>query len=100
MPNLSPMSVRKKYSLYDNKAYILDEDAQYKKKMLANRVAVLIGTTTSEIIQIYTNMLKYYSYRSESLHEGIRTNISKEELYNLEQYVRDVLKEMFVSMQE
>ena len=25
------MSVRKKYSLYDNKAYILDEDAQYKK---------------------------------------------------------------------
>ena len=31
MPNLSPMSVRKKYSLYDNKAYILDEDAQYKK---------------------------------------------------------------------
>ena len=30
MPNLSPMSVRKKYSLYDNKAYILDEDAQYK----------------------------------------------------------------------
>ena len=31
MPNLSPMSVRKKYSLYDNKAYILDEDAQHKK---------------------------------------------------------------------
>ena len=31
MPNLSPLSVRKKYSLYDNKAYILDEDAQYKK---------------------------------------------------------------------
>ena len=30
MPNLSPMSVRKKYSLYDNKAYILDEDAKYK----------------------------------------------------------------------
>ena len=71
---------------------LLEKDAQYKKKMLANRVAVLIGTTTSEIIQIYTNMLKYYSYRSESLHEGIRTNISKEELYNLEQYVRDVLK--------
>ena len=31
MPNLSPMSVRKKYSLYDNKAYILDEDAEYRK---------------------------------------------------------------------
>ena len=75
---------------------ILEKDAQYKKKMLANRVAVLIGTTTSEIIQIYTNMLKYYSYRSESLHEGIRTNISKEELYNLEQYVRDVLRNVCI----
>lgn len=31
MPNLSPMSVRKNYSLYDNKAYLLDEDAEYKK---------------------------------------------------------------------
>ncbi|MBO3443937.1 [FeFe] hydrogenase H-cluster radical SAM maturase HydE [Clostridium sp. CCUG 7971] len=31
MPNLSPMEVRKKYSLYDNKAYILDEDAEYRK---------------------------------------------------------------------
>lgn len=71
---------------------LLEKSSQNKRKMLANRVAVLIGTTTSEIIQIYTNMLKYYSYRSESLHEGIRTNISKEELYNLEQYVRDVLK--------
>lgn len=31
MPNLSPMSVRKKYSLYNDKAYILDEDAEYRK---------------------------------------------------------------------
>ncbi len=31
MPNLSPMSVREKYSLYNNKAYILDEDAEYRK---------------------------------------------------------------------
>lgn len=31
MPNLSPMDVRKNYSLYDNKAYILDEDAEYRK---------------------------------------------------------------------
>lgn len=30
MPNLSPMRVRKKYSLYNNKAYILDEDAEYR----------------------------------------------------------------------
>ncbi|MGL5329006.1 MAG: [FeFe] hydrogenase H-cluster radical SAM maturase HydE [Peptostreptococcaceae bacterium] len=30
MPNLSPMSVRCKYSLYNDKAYILDEDAEYR----------------------------------------------------------------------
>lgn len=30
MPNLSPMSVRQKYSLYNDKAYILDEDAEYR----------------------------------------------------------------------
>ena len=33
MPNLSPMSVRKKYSLYNNKAFILDEDAEYRKSI-------------------------------------------------------------------
>lgn len=62
------------------------------RQCLANRVAILTGTTASDIIQIYTNMLNCYSYRSESLHEGIRTNISIDELHNLEQYVRDVLK--------
>lgn len=71
---------------------LLEKSSQNKKKMLANRVAILTGTTASDIIQIYTNMLNYYSYRSESLHEGIRTNISIDELHNLEQYVRDVLK--------
>ena len=30
MPNLSPMAVRKMYSLYNNKAFILDEDAEYR----------------------------------------------------------------------
>ncbi|MEN2256696.1 [FeFe] hydrogenase H-cluster radical SAM maturase HydE [Paraclostridium benzoelyticum] len=37
MPNLSPMSVREKYSLYDNKAYILDEDAEYRV-MIENKI--------------------------------------------------------------
>ena len=35
MPNLSPMSVRKKYSLYNNKAFILDEDAEYRQSIEA-----------------------------------------------------------------
>ncbi|MBQ6632481.1 MAG: [Romboutsia sp.] len=35
MPNLSPMNVRKKYSLYNNKAFILDEDAEYRDSIEA-----------------------------------------------------------------
>ena len=33
MPNLSPVSVREKYSLYDNKLCTGDEDAAYKKNL-------------------------------------------------------------------
>ena len=33
MPNLSPMAVRKKYALYNNKAFILDEDAEYRNEI-------------------------------------------------------------------
>ena len=40
MPNLSPMSVRKNYSLYDNKAYILDEDAEYRR-MIGEKIESL-----------------------------------------------------------
>lgn len=36
MPNLSPMVVRRKYSLYDNKAYILEEDAKYRNMIDKN----------------------------------------------------------------
>lgn len=71
---------------------LLEKDAQNKKKMLANRVAILTGTTSADIIRIYSNMLNYYRFRSESLHEGHGGNISTAELHSLEEYTRNVLK--------
>lgn len=72
---------------------LLERNAPYKKKMLANRVAVLIGASPANITQIYTDMTTYYRFRSESLHDGEGTNISTVELRNLEGYVRSVCKE-------
>ena len=47
MPNLSPMEVRKKYLLYDNKAYTGDEAAEglekLKKSMEAIGYQVMVG---------------------------------------------------------
>lgn len=75
---------------------LLEKDAQNKKKMLANRVAILIGTSPADITQIHANMLSYYRFRSESLHEGSGANISTTELHSLEEYVRSVLKKCLV----
>ena len=71
---------------------LLEKDAQNKKKMLANRVAILIGSSPTDITQIHAKMLSYYRFRSESLHEGSGANISIAELHSLEEYVRSVLK--------
>lgn len=40
MPNLSPMSARKKYTLYDNKAFDGAESAQYIKELTARMDAI------------------------------------------------------------
>lgn len=37
-------------------------------------------------------MKKFYKYRSESLHEGVEGNITVEELHEMEDIVRNVLK--------
>ena len=71
---------------------LLEKGAQNKKKMLANRVAILIGTSPADITRIHANMLSYYRFRSESLHEGSGASISTTELHSLEEYVRSVLK--------
>lgn len=62
-----------------------------KKQMLSNRVAVLLGTNDVEIKRIHDKMMEFYRYRSESLHEGDGSNISKQELIEMESYVRKTI---------
>jgi len=71
---------------------LLPHNANRKKQMLANRVAVLLGDTPSDIRTIHQKMLDFYKYRSVSLHEGDNSKISTVELRELENITRNVLK--------
>lgn len=62
-----------------------------KKQMLSNRIAVLLGKNDAEVVGIHDKMLDFYRYRSESLHEGEGSNISKQELIEMENYVRQTI---------
>lgn len=62
-----------------------------KKQMLSNRIAVLLGKNDAEIAGIHDKMLKFYRYRSESLHEGDGSNISMQEFVEMENFVRQTI---------
>lgn len=61
------------------------------KQMLSKRVAMLVGVTSHEISSIYANMINYYSFRSESVHDGDASSINKEKLHELENITRKVI---------
>ena len=75
---------------------LLEKNAEGKKQKLANRVAVLLGTSPTDVAKIHGEMLEFYRFRSESLHEGDGTNISETELHCLEEYARHVLKKCLI----
>lgn len=70
---------------------LLAKDQQSKKQVLSKRIAVLLGTTPTEIDSLYKKMLSFYRYRSESLHEGNGSHITEVELKELENITRNVL---------
>lgn len=70
---------------------LLGHNQQGKKEVLSKRVAVMLETTPTAIDQMYARMKTFYRFRSESLHEGDGQNISKTELFELEETVRKVL---------
>ena len=72
---------------------LLEHNQQAKKQTLANRVSSMIGKNNSEIQQIHQKMLDFYRFRSESLHEGDSSNISENDVRDLEEIVRLVLKD-------
>lgn len=71
---------------------LLETNQRGKKQALANRVSVLIGSTAGDIRSLHGRMLDFYRFRSESLHEGDGSNITKAELVEMEDIVRRVLK--------
>lgn len=75
---------------------LLPENQPGKKQMLANRISVILGNTSVEIQQLHQQILSFYRFRSESLHEGNGSNITETELQELENITREVLKKCLV----
>ncbi len=88
--------------LYDAKAFeqlvtsaeilFLPKNQVNKKETLSKRMAMFIGKDDSEILNIYTDMKSYYKYRSDSTHEGIDTNITKQALLSLREFTRKAIR--------
>lgn len=76
---------------------LLEHNEQGKKQKLSNRAAIMVSNSNSGQIQVIHDKLKdFYRFRSESLHEGDGSNISKSELQELEGIVRLVLQNYLV----
>lgn len=71
---------------------LLPQNQPGKKQMLANRISAMLGNTPMEVQKLYNKVLKFYRFRSESLHEGNGSNITNLELHELENITREVLK--------
>ena len=72
---------------------LLEHNEQGKKQKLSNRAAIMVsGNNSAQIQGIHDKLKDFYRFRSESLHEGDGSNISKGELQELEGIVRLVLQ--------
>ena len=71
---------------------LLEKNENGKKKVLANRIAMLIGGLSSQATCLQSKMQHYYRFRSESLHEGDNSNITQVDFYDLQDIVRCVIK--------
>ena len=71
---------------------LLGHNQTGKKEVLAKRIAVLIEPDAASMKQTYLKMKAFYKYRSESLHEGEENNIDKNDLIQLEEITRRVIK--------
>ena len=65
---------------------LLEQNQRGKKQVLANRVAVMLGTDDNSIQSYHQKMIQYYRVRSESLHEGGANNVTEMEFRELGQH--------------
>ncbi len=73
----------------------LEKNQQGKKEVLSRRVTALLSSNDTDASNIYKKMKQFYRFRSESLHEGDGSNITKAELDELENITRESIKKYF-----
>lgn len=61
-----------------------------KKEMLSKRIALLLGNSDSDIQNIYAKVKSIYVDRSDAVHDGITTNITRHSLDELRNLIRDI----------
>lgn len=69
----------------------LKKDAGNKKEMLAKRCAVFLYDGNKQIKNTYTAIKELYKKRSEFVHEGIESAVTKEDIITVRSFVRDAL---------
>ena len=70
----------------------LTNDYGQKKEMLAKRIAVFLGGSSAEILQIYNDVKRHYVDRSNAVHEGIIAQINRASLDELRNLTRKATK--------
>ena len=70
-----------------------------KKEMLAKRIAMLLGNSDLDIQNIYTKVKSIYVDRSDAVHDGITTNITRNSLDELRNLIRDIGRKYIVHIQ-
>lgn len=78
--------------------FMLEKNCQNKKQCLSKRTAVALYSSDTDVIATCTKMQSYYKFRSESLHEGDFSNITKVELEELENINRLLIKQFLEYM--
>lgn len=78
--------------------FMLEQNCQNKKQCLSKRTAVALFTADTDVLVTCTKMQSYYKFRSESLHEGDFSNITKVELNELENITRLLIKQFLEYM--
>ncbi|MFB6468231.1 hypothetical protein ACE38V_15735 [Cytobacillus sp. Hz8] len=78
--------------------FMLEKNNQNKKQCLSKRTAVALYNTDTDVVSAYTRMKEFYKFRSESLHDGDFSNITKVELEELENITRLLIKQFLEYM--
>ena len=78
----------------------LSNDYGEKKKMLAKRIAVFIGTSDFEMKTIYDYVKNSYKDRGDAVHEGVTTNITRDALDELRNLTRKVTKKYMAVIEQ